>query len=140
MTPKQIASHAKQKGSSLIAVIVITVVSITVIGAMVILVAIVLYSTLGWQRSGDALFVAESYADDYLLRLVRSPGLTPHPTESLELNNAIAYPTLYQAPAGQPNTLYVKGVAQGQYVRVIKLVYVVENGKVTVMSREEAAP
>lgn len=126
------------KGSSLIAVIIITVVSITVIGAMVVLVSLVLLSTVGWQKSADALFAAESYTDDYVLRLVRNPNTTPKPGEKFEINGATAYPTLFGAPAGQPNILFVQASAGG-YSRSIRLVYVLEDGEIKIIDRSEVA-
>lgn len=133
-----IKQNKTNTGSSLIAVIIITVVSITVVGAMVILVSIVLLSTVGWQKSADALFTAESYADDYVLRLVRNPKLTPKPGEKLIMNDSVAYPTLFSAPNGQPNILFVQATSGG-YSRSIRLIYVVNDGQVEIVDRSEVA-
>ncbi|MFO0703459.1 MAG: hypothetical protein U0525_01915 [Patescibacteria group bacterium] len=124
------------KGSSLIAVIIITVVSITVIGAMVILVSIVLLSTVGWQKSADALFVAESYADDYLLRLIRDPSLVVSPNDEFILNSSSAKATIYKGNGALPNILFIRGTS-GSYSRLIRLVYTSENGKIDVLDRKE---
>jgi len=128
----------KEEGSSLIAVIIITVVSITVIGAMVILVSLVLLSTVGWQKSADALFAAESYADDYVLRLVRNPNTTPRPGEKFEINGATAYQTLFGAPSGKPNILFIQATAGG-YSRSIRLIYILEDGEIKIIDRSEVA-
>jgi hypothetical protein len=124
-------------GSSLLAVIIITVVSITVIGAITILTSLILYSMLGWQNSLNAQIAAESMSDDITLRLIRDPQMTPAPSEQMQLNGATSYVTLTTAQVtGQPNTLDIRGVS-GDYVRKIKILYIVEDGKPHILSRQE---
>ncbi len=119
------------------AVIIITVVSITVIGAITILTSLILYSMLGWQRSLDAQIVAESMTDDLVLRLIRDPQMTPSPNESMEVNDAIATVEYFPAQvAGQPSVLKIRGTS-GDYVRKTELLYVIENGKPHILSRQE---
>ncbi len=132
------AKKQKNKGSSLIAVIIITVVSITVIGAMVILVSLVLLSTLGWQRSTDAIFAAESYVDDYTLKLVRNPNTTPGQTIEGWVNGSAITPVLYGALDGKPNVLFVTAEVSG-YSRTIRLIYTVENGGIKILDRGEVS-
>lgn len=130
------ALHQK-RGSSLMAVIIITVASITVIGAMTMLTSLVLYSVYGWQQSLHALMVAESLTDDIMLRIVRNPNLTIQPDEKFELNGAFAYPTLISAQtSGQPNALIVRGIA-GDYVRSIRVLYILQNGSLEILTRQE---
>jgi hypothetical protein len=132
--------HTKHKhttGSSLMAVIIITVVSITVIGAITILTSLILYSMMGWQNSLNAQIAAESMSDDITLRLIRDPQMTPAPSEQMQLNGATSYVTLTTAQVtGQPNTLDIRGVS-GDYVRKIKILYIVEDGKPHILSRQE---
>ncbi len=124
-------------GSSLMAVIIITVVSITVIGAITILTSLILYSMMGWQNSLNAQIAAESMSDDITLRLIRDPQMTPAPSEQMQLNGATSYVTLTTAQVtGQPNTLDIRGVS-GDYVRKIKILYIVEDGKPHILSRQE---
>lgn len=119
------------------AVIIITVVSITVIGAMTILTSLILYSMMGWQSSLHAQIAAESMSDDITLRLIRDPQMTPAPDEQMQLNGAIAYATLTKAQVtGQPNTLDIRGVS-GDYVRKIKILYIIEDDKPHILSRQE---
>ncbi|MBP6993859.1 hypothetical protein KBB12_01300 [Candidatus Woesebacteria bacterium] len=132
-----ISSRSNNSGSSLMAVIIITVVSITVIGAITILTSLILYSMLGWQRSLDAQIVAESMTDDLVLRLIRDPQMTPSPNESMEVNDAIATVEYFPAQvAGQPSVLKIRGTS-GDYVRKTELLYVIENGKPHILSRQE---
>lgn len=130
-------TNTYNKGSSLMAVIIVTVVSITVIGAITIMTTLILYSMSGWQQSLNAQAVAESLADDYLLRLIRDPQITPVPGEHIQLNNATGYVTLTPAQTtGQPNVLNIRGVA-GDYVRKIKILYIIEDGYPHILSRQE---
>lgn len=129
-------NESRKEGSSLIAVVIVTMVSITVIGAMVVIVSLVLMSSISWQKSADALFVAESYTEDFLLRVVRDPSISPSDSEDFEINGASAKAKLYDAPEGSPNVLFVVG-STGNYSRKIRLVYIVENGSVNVVLREE---
>ena len=130
----------KQKystGSSLMAVIIITVISITVIGAITILTSLILYSMMGWQNSLNAQIAAESMSDDITLRLIRDPQMTPAPNEEMQLNGATAYVTLTAAQVtGQPSTLDIRGVS-GDYVRKITILYIIEDGKPHILSRQE---
>lgn len=117
------------------AVIIVTVVSITVIGAITIMISLILYSMSGWQRSLSAQSVAESLADDYLLRLIRDPQLTPAVNEGMDINGASA--TINHSPAqvpGQPHVLLIKGFSEG-YIRTIQILYVVEDDEVRILSR-----
>ena len=125
------------KGSSLMAVIIITVASITVIGAMTILVGIVSTSVYGWQDSLNALFVAESLTDDMMLRIVRNPSVSPSSNELMTLNGASAFASLLHAQTtNQPNILVIRGKA-GNYTRSIQVLYIIENGKPKILSRRE---
>lgn len=130
-------THKHTKGSSLMAVIIVTVVSITVIGAITIMTTLILYSMSGWQESLNAQTVAESLADDYLLRLIRDPQITPALNEQMEVNGAVGYVTLTASQTvGQPNVLNFRGVS-GDYVRTIRILYVVEDGYPRILSRQE---
>ncbi len=129
-------STVREKGSSLIAVVIITMVSITVIGAMVLIVSLVLMSSISWQKSADALFAAESYTEDFLLRIVRDPSTVPLEGENFVINGATVNAKLYEAPDGRPNVLFVVGTS-GKYSRKIRLVYTVESGSINVILREE---
>jgi len=119
------------------AVIIITVVSITVIGAMTILTSLILYSMMGWQNSLNAQIAAESYLDDITLRLIRDPQMTPIPNEQMTINGAIASVT-HTPPqtTGQPSSISVRGVS-GEYVRNIKIQYIIEEGSLRILSRQE---
>jgi hypothetical protein len=132
--------HTKHKhttGSSLMAVIIITVVSITVIGAITILTSLILYSMMGWQNSLNAQIAVESMTDDIMLRLIRDPQMTPAPNEQMQLNGATATVALTTAQVtGQPNMLDIRGVS-GDYVRNIRILYVIEEGGPRILSRQE---
>lgn len=124
-------------GSSLMAVIIITVVSITVIGAITILTSLILYSMMGWQDSLNAQIVAESLTDDITLRLIRDPQMTPIPNEEMTINGAVA--SVSHTPpqiTGQPSSLSIRGVS-GNYVHNIKIQYVIEEGGLHILSRQE---
>lgn len=124
-------------GSSLLAVIIITVVSITVIGAITILTSLILYSMMGWQNSLNAQIAVESMTDDIMLRLIRDPQMTPAPNEQMQLNGATATVALTTAQVtGQPNMLDIRGVS-GDYVRNIRILYVIEEGGPRILSRQE---
>lgn len=119
------------------AAIVITTVSVTVIGAMAILSSLTLYSVYGWQQNLDALFAAESLADDVLLRLVRDPSVIISPENAFHVNNADAYATIYHGQqSNQPEMIVITGVS-GSYVRKIRIVYVIEDNKLQVLARQE---
>lgn len=119
------------------AVIIVTVVSITVIGAITIMTSLILYSMSGWRESVKAEAAATSLADDYLIRLIRDPELTPSPGEELQINGAIARVTYTPAQAeGQPHILMVRGTS-GDYVRSIQILYAIENDEVILLSRQE---
>jgi hypothetical protein len=119
------------------AVIIITVISITVIGAITILTSLILYSMMGWQNSLNAQIAAESMSDDLTLRLIRDPQMTPAPNEEMQLNGATAYVTLTTPQVtGQPSALDIRGVS-GDYVRRITILYVIEDGKPHILSRQE---
>lgn len=119
------------------AVIIITVVSITVIGAITILTSLILYSMMGWQNSLNAQIVVESMTDDIMLRLIRDPQMTPIPDEQMQLNGAIATVALTPAQVtGQPNILDIRGVS-GDYVRNIRILYIIEGGGPHILSRQE---
>jgi len=119
------------------AVIIITVVSITVIGAITILTSLILYSMMGWQNSLNAQIAAESMTDDIILRLIRDPQMTPAPDEQMEINGATAHAALTVAQVtGQPNALEIRGVS-GDYVRKIKMLYIIEDGRPRILSRQE---
>jgi hypothetical protein len=129
--------HQHTTGSSLMAVIIITVISITVIGAITILTSLILYSMMGWQNSLNAQIAAESMSDDLTLRLIRDPQMTPAPNEEMQLNGATAYVTLTTPQVtGQPSALDIRGVS-GDYVRRITILYVIEDGKPHILSRQE---
>jgi hypothetical protein len=132
--------HTREKhttGSSLMAVIIITVVSITVIGAITILTSLILYSMMGWQNSLNAQIAVESMTDDIMLRLIRDPQMTPTPNEQMQLNGATATVALTTAQVtGQPNSLDIRGVS-GDYVRNIRILYVIEEGGPRILSRQE---
>lgn len=129
----------KNKGSSLVAVIIITVVSITVIGAMVILVSLILSSTLGWQRSADAIFAAESYTDDFILKLVRNPNQTPVVQDIEEwVNGSTIRPVLYGGTKEKPSVLFVTAIVSG-YSRTIRLIYTVDAGGIKILDRGEVS-
>jgi hypothetical protein len=132
--------HTREKhttGSSLMAVIIITVVSITVIGAITILTSLILYSMMGWQNSLNAQIAVESMTDDIMLRLIRDPQMTPTPNEQMQLNGATATVALTTAQVtGQPNVLDIRGVS-GDYVRNIRILYVIEEGGPRILSRQE---
>lgn len=91
----------------------------------------------GWQNSMNAQIAAESFTDDIILRLIREPNMTPAPGEQMEINGATAYVT-HTPPqvTGQPTGLTIRGVS-GDYVRNIKILYVVEDGKPHILSRQE---
>lgn len=119
------------------AVIIITVVSITVIGAITILTSLILYSMMGWQNSLNAQIAVESMTDDIMLRLIRDPQMTPTPSEQMQLNGATATVALTTAQVtGQPNVLDIRGVS-GDYVRNIRILYVIEEGGPRILSRQE---
>lgn len=119
------------------ATIIITVVSTTIIGAMAILSNLALYSMYGWQQNLDALFAAESLADDVLLKLVRNPSLTLSPENVLNVGNAQATATIYHAQVSeQPEMIVVTGTS-GSYVRKLRITYVIDNSKLQIISRTE---
>lgn len=121
----------------MMAVIIIIVVSITLMGAMALLSGLVLQSIFAWRQNLDALFVAESMADDVLLKLVRDPTTEIDPNDVLNLNEANAYATItHSQQPGEPEMIVVKGVA-GSYIRSIRIIYRVDNGKLQVLSRRE---
>jgi type II secretory pathway pseudopilin PulG len=121
----------------MVVVLVIIVVSMIVLTAMVGLSVAVYDSVIGWQRSTDALLAAESAVDDYFLRLIRTPSLTPAPGEQLVMNHAQAY--IEVTPASSPDqthTLVATGVAD-EYVRRVFVHYVFENDSLRIISRSE---
>jgi hypothetical protein len=63
--------------------------------------------------------------------------MTPAPNEEIHLNGATAYVTLTSAQVtGQPNALDIRGVS-GDYVRKIKILYIIEDGRPHILSRQE---
>ncbi len=119
------------------AVIIVTVVSITVIGAITIMISLILYSMIGWQDSLKAQTAVDSLADDYIIRLIRDPALTPGPDEKLTVNDTTAYVDLVPAQTdGQPNVLTVHA-ASGNYVRTTQILYLVTDGETQILLRRE---
>lgn len=131
-------SPSSQRGSSLVSVLILMLVAVTVLVAMASVTAAALLSLSGWRQSTDAIFAAESGADDFLYRVLRNPSVTPvGGTEMASYPNASSYIFLTPGAGNAPNTLITKGIA-GNYIRIIKVQYTVDgDGRVTIITRQE---
>jgi hypothetical protein len=124
-------------GGSLVSVMILMAVCLMMLVVMVSMISALTQSSAGALASTDALFAAQSTADDLILKLVRDPSITPAPGSSIQYPNAVGYPSLTPAAPPIPGVIVAQGVS-GTYTRTIEVIYQLEDdGRVTVISRNE---
>ena len=131
--------NIKTNGSSLISVIILSSISLIILVSSLGLTDIVSNTTSAAQLSTDALFAAESTADDLLIKLARNPypTTTVAPGASITYANAVGYAYLTPPAPPLPGMVVAKGVS-GKYTRTINVIYQARNdGRLTVLNRQE---
>jgi hypothetical protein len=121
----------KRSGQALITLIFYVLIVLTVTIAAVILVNIYAISASKLQDGTIAYYIAESGAENAILRIIRNPGYTG------EANLAIGdgFATIVITP-GNPVIIVSTGT-MGKYIRKIRVTAVLVNGIYTIQSWRE---
>lgn len=122
--------HVKQRGSVLITLMIFVVVSLSIVSAAVLLVVDSTIISSNQQIGTTAVSIAESGAENAILRLLRNPSYTG---ETLSVGTGTA--TISVTGSGP---LTIRSVGKiGDFERTVEVVVVRINGVLTVTSWKE---
>jgi len=123
-----------QKGQALITLLFFTIIGVTVTSAAVAMILVNSLSGTKQQQGEIAYEIAQSGAENGLIRLLRNPAYTG---ETMPVGSGSATITVSgSGTSGNPFTILSKGI-NGIYVREVQLTATYQNNLITVTGRKE---
>jgi len=123
-----------EKGQALITLLFFTIIGVTVTSAAIVMILLNSLSGMKQQQGEIAYEIAESGADNGLIRLLRNPAYTG---ETLPVGSGSATITVTgTGTSGSPYVILSKGT-NGLFVREVQVTATYQNNLLTVSSRKE---
>ena len=127
-------NEAVEKGQALITLLFFTIIGVTVTSAAVVMILLNSLSGMKQQQGEIAYEIAQSGADNGLIRLLRNPSYTG---ETLPVGSGSATITVTgSGTSGNPYVILSKGT-NGLFVREVQVTATYQNNLLTVSSRKE---
>jgi len=126
--------ESKEKGQALITLLFFTVIGITVTSAAVVMIMVNALSGTKQQQGEVAYEIAQSGAENGLIRLLRNPSYTG---ETLPVGSGSATITVTgSGTSGNPYVILSKGT-NGMFIREVQVMATYQSNLLTVTSRKE---
>lgn len=126
--------ESKEKGQALITLLFFTVIGITVTSAAVVMIMVNALSGTKQQQGEVAYEIAQSGAENGLIRLLRSPSYTG---ETLPVGSGSATITVTgSGTSSNPYVILSKGT-NGMFIREVQITATYQSNLLTVTSRKE---
>lgn len=122
-----------RKGQAMVMVILVTVTLISVVTATTAMVVTNSLSTMREEQGAHALEIAESGAEEALLRLLRDPTLTTSTPITLTVDGGYA---TVEVSGTNAKAIVSRGIV-GEYVRTLNITAQYSQGKLVINSWQE---